>query len=71
MLQKINGININYEIYGKGTPVLILHGWGGCIESMSPITNDLKNNYQVIVVDFIGHGKSGFPDVPLRSSRVY
>ena len=65
MIQKIQGLNLNYEIYGEGTPVLILHGWGGCINSMLPITNDLKEKYKLIVVDFIGHGKSDFPDIPI------
>lgn len=58
---EIDGLNINYEIYGQGEPLLILHGWGGCIDSMTPITNFLKDKYKVIVIDFLGHGKSDYP----------
>lgn len=65
MIQKIQGMNLNYEIYGDGFPVLLLHGWGGEINSMLPITNALKNKYKVIVVDFIGHGKSDYPLFPM------
>lgn len=59
--EKINGLNLNYEIQGDGCPVLVLHGWGGCINSMLPITNNLKNKFKTITVDFIGHGDSDFP----------
>lgn len=65
MIQKIQGMNLNYEIYGDGFPVLLLHGWGGCINSMLPITNVLKEKFKVIVVDFIGHGQSDFPLNPM------
>lgn len=63
--EKINGLNINYEIKGEGFPVLILHGWGGCIDSMLPITNNLKDKYKTITVDFTGHGSSDFPITPM------
>ena len=65
MIKNIQGMNINYEIYGEGFPVLVLHGWGGCINSMLPIINGLKSNYKLIVIDFIGHGKSDFPLSPM------
>ena len=26
MLIKVNDININYEIYGQGSPIILLHG---------------------------------------------
>lgn len=65
MIQKIQGMNINYEIHGQGYPILVLHGWGGCINSMLPIINSLKSQYQVIALDFIGHGKSDFPISPM------
>ena len=61
MIKNIQGMNINYEIYGEGFPILVLHGWGGCINSMLPIINGLKTNYKLIVIDFIGHGKIDFP----------
>jgi len=49
---------MNYEIFGDGDPLLLLHGWGGEINSMLPIINTYKERYKVIVVDFPGHGKS-------------
>ena len=26
MLIKVNNININYEVYGQGSPIILLHG---------------------------------------------
>lgn len=62
MNMKINDININYEILGEGYPMLILHGWGGCINSMLPIINTYKEKYKIITLDFPGHGKSDIVD---------
>ena len=50
---------IYFEIYGKGKPVVILHGgmFGSTIE-MGEFIDSLKTNYQVIAVSTRGHGKS-------------
>ncbi len=58
----IDDINVNYEVYGEGKPVLLLHGWGACINSMAPIWQFLKNKRKVFVLDF--PGESGESDVP-------
>ena len=49
---------MNYEIFGDGKHMLVLHGWGGEINSMLPIINTYKQSYKVIAIDFPGHGKS-------------
>ena len=50
---------IYYEVYGKGQPVVILHGgiFGSTIE-MAEFIDSLKVNYQVIAISTRGHGKS-------------
>ena len=58
---EINGINCHYEQVGEGKDLLLLHGWGGCIDSWLPVTEHFKQNCRVTVIDFPGHGKSGFP----------
>jgi pimeloyl-ACP methyl ester carboxylesterase len=57
-----NTISINYNVYGTGIPVLLLHGalvdfnynysQTGWIKSLS------KNGFQVIGIDFRGYGES-------------
>jgi len=59
-----DGLQIYYEIYGQGKPIILVHGWG----------TDLKQNWvdtgwveafqsvrQVIALDCRGHGQSDKP----------
>lgn len=64
MIIEIGNTKINYEIQGEGENILILHGWGGCIDSMRPVINHLKSRFRIISLDFPGHGKSSIPDSP-------
>ena len=48
---QVSDAKIYYEVYGKGAPVLILHGGGvGTPYEMGKFIDDLKKNYQVIVM---------------------
>jgi pimeloyl-ACP methyl ester carboxylesterase len=60
-----NGISIYYAVYGRGSPVILLHGglansdyWGNQIQALAP-------HHSVIVMDSRGHGRS------TRDSRPY
>ena len=50
---------IYYEVYGKGQPVVLLHGglFGSTIE-MAGFIDSLSVNFQVIAISTRGHGKS-------------
>jgi len=55
---EVNGAAIWYAMYGSGLPVVLLHGglansnyWGNQVPA-------LAQNYQVIVIDSRGHGRS-------------
>jgi len=58
---EINGIKIFTRIAGEGDPFLILHGWGASTDSWTGIQERLSKNFQVILLDFPGFGKSDFP----------
>lgn len=64
MKVEINGLKINYNVYGEGKNILLLHGWGGCIDSWYPLTEYFKDKYQVWVVDLPGFGQSETPNPP-------
>lgn len=49
---------IYYEIYGKGTPLLMLHGNAGSHQEFRSYTEQMRRNYQVILMDSRGHGRS-------------
>lgn len=44
-----------------GTAVVVLHGWGGRIESMAPLLSCLKHQYRLIALDLPGFGESPVP----------
>lgn len=54
----INGKNIYYEVYGKGTPLFLLHGYTQSSEIWRDHVNDYMDDYRVYLVDLAGHGKS-------------
>lgn len=54
----INGAKIYYEEYGKGEPLLLIHGNGGSIHDMGNQIEYFKDKYRVIIADNRGHGKS-------------
>ena len=49
---------IYYEIYGKGKPLFVFHGGVGTPYEMGQMIDNLRKNYQVIVVSTRGHGRS-------------
>jgi pimeloyl-ACP methyl ester carboxylesterase len=61
-----NDAKIYYEVYGKGQPVVVLHGglFGSTVE-MADFIDKLKQNYQVIAISLRGHGKSELGTAPV------
>jgi pimeloyl-ACP methyl ester carboxylesterase len=55
---EINGAKIYYEEYGKGEPLLLIHGNQGNIKTMGNQIDSFKSKYRVIIADSRGHGKS-------------
>ena len=63
---EINGIDIYYEVYGEGEPVLLIHGGlanGDHWVNIIPALTDA--GYQAIVMDSRGHGRSSFDETPI------
>jgi pimeloyl-ACP methyl ester carboxylesterase len=57
---------IYYEVYGKGQPIVVLHGglFGSTVE-MADFIDRLKLNHQVIAISLRGHGKSELGSEPV------
>lgn len=52
-------VKLKYNIFGKGRPVIILHGLLGSSRNWTIIAKRLAEIYQVITVDLRNHGNSG------------
>jgi pimeloyl-ACP methyl ester carboxylesterase len=63
---KTKDAKIYYEVYGKGQPIVVLHGglFGSTVE-MADFIDKLKQNYQVIAISLRGHGKSELGSEPV------
>lgn len=56
---KVNGIDLYYETYGSGQPLLMLHGNGGSINAFRYQIPFFEKYYRVIAVDSRLQGRSG------------
>jgi len=54
----INGIKTYYEVYGTGTPLLLIHGNGSGIKGWAAQIEYFSKKYKVYAVDGRGRGKS-------------
>ncbi|WP_431125939.1 alpha/beta fold hydrolase [Flagellimonas flava] len=55
---KVNGIEIHYEVYGNGEPLLLLHGWTQSSKFWSDYIAIFAQHFEVYALDLRGHGKS-------------
>lgn len=54
----VNNLNIYYEVYGEGKPIILLHGNSETHEIFDKLIDKLKDNYKVYAIDSRCHGKS-------------
>ncbi len=60
------GVRLRARVEGSGSPVLILHGFTGCAESMVMVAEGLADRHRTIRLDLVGHGGS---DAPLDAAH--
>ncbi len=57
-----DGVRLNYEESGKGTPAVILvHGWASNLRHWEPQVEALAGAHRVLRMDLRGHGGSDVP----------
>ncbi len=57
-IAKLNDIDLYYEDYGKGTPLVLIAGLASDSQSWQPILKDLSLNHRVIIFDNRGVGRT-------------
>jgi pimeloyl-ACP methyl ester carboxylesterase len=59
---RTNGVEIEYRVSGSGEPLLMIHGFGECIDqSWGAIMPELAKSYRIIAINQRGHGGSTNP----------
>lgn len=58
----VNGIQLYYETYGSGEPLILLHGNGGSINAFANQIPFFEKYFKVIAIDSRLQGKSGGSD---------
>ncbi|AZA89920.1 Soluble epoxide hydrolase [Chryseobacterium nakagawai] len=63
--KQVNGIQMYYEIYGSGKPLVLIHGGGSSIlYDFKEVIARLENEFQLIGIDLQNHGRSEHRDIP-------
>ena len=67
----VNGLNMYYEVHGKGQPLVLLHGAFSAIgTSFGKILPQLAETRQVIAFELQAHGRTADMDRPLTSESM-
>jgi len=67
----VNGLHMYYEVYGEGTPLVLLHGGMLSIElNFGGLIPDLAIRHQVIGVEMQGHGRTADIDRPITPAAL-
>jgi pimeloyl-ACP methyl ester carboxylesterase len=68
-------VKIHYMVMGKGTPVVLIHGFTGTAEGnwfTNGVAEALAKNHRVVAIDCRGHGKSDKPhDSAMYGDRLW
>ena len=62
----VNGIQLYYESYGQGDPLVLIHGGLTTISEMQAWVEPLAATRRVIAVEMQGHGHTADTDRPMR-----
>ena len=54
----VNGIDMYFEVYGEGEPLLLLHGWTQSSAFWKDYIATYAQKFEVYAIDLRGHGKT-------------
>jgi pimeloyl-ACP methyl ester carboxylesterase len=67
----VNGIKVYYEVYGKGTPIVLLHGAFYTIDmNWGQLIPELARTWKVIALEMQGHGHTPYSDRKLSITTL-
>lgn len=65
-----DGVNIHYDIFGNGPPLLLTHGYSSTSAMWQGQIEALSKHHTLILWDMRGHGQSDYPDDPAAYSEA-
>jgi pimeloyl-ACP methyl ester carboxylesterase len=67
----VNGIKVYYEVYGEGTPLILLHGAFMTIaDNWGQLIPELSKTRKVIAIEMQGHGHTQYSDRKLSHATL-
>lgn len=67
---RVNGVELAYQEFGSGDPLILLHGGFGSVEMFGPNLELLAAGRGVIGVDLQSHGRSPAAERPMRFETI-
>lgn len=64
--ERLNGVEIYYEVRGTGEPLILLSGFSGTSQDWKPSLREWGPEFQLILPDLRGHGRSNTLSRPFR-----
>ncbi len=62
----VNGVEIYFEVHGTGDPLVLLSGFSGSSQDWKPSLTAWGPDFQIILPDLRGHGRSSILSAPFR-----
>src|SRR2546429_7843972 len=69
-IEPVNGVQLYFEVTGTGEPLVLLHGFSGSSQDWMASTTEWGNQFQLILPDLRGHGRSGILSKPFRHEEA-
>jgi pimeloyl-ACP methyl ester carboxylesterase len=63
---RVNGVEIYFEVHGTGDPLVLLSGFSGSSQDWKPSLAAWGSDFQIILPDLRGHGRSSVLSAPFR-----
>lgn len=69
-ITKANNLDIYYEVHGSGEPLVLITGLGWVTSAWFNQVDAFKKNFQVILLDNRGAGRTEAPDAPYSTLQM-
>src|SRR5260370_15584089 len=69
-IETLNGAQLYFEVHGTGEPLVLRHGFSGSSQDWTASILEWGTQFQLIVPDLRGHGRSSILSKPFRHQEA-